>query len=521
VSSVKAVTDRNRQVSKSMRKSTIILPILGFVLMLFALIWPAIYNRQPFYFPDTTAYIRGADAGFQKLTGASTPWSLADETEVPDTGVGANDVAPTPSVSSIKERSVLSGRSVYYGALLYLGDRIGGFWFTVVVQATVVILAMALFLRALKAPLGLNFTIAAIAVALTTSASFFVSFLMPDVFAATVILACASLIGAKRQLSRSDYVIWLVLLAAALTFHTSHVLTAATMGALALLFDLARRSWANWRGLIVIGVCLVVAAAAETMFGWAVKRTVGAPPIRPPFLMARLIEDGPGYRYLKESCPQSNFQVCNYLARLPMVADDFIWSFDPPGVFSVSTPEIRRQLSAEQYRFAWAVLRHEPLGVVGSAAANAGRQFLSIGLAEFDMSAPRDRALASKLPMPYRARFRASAAYNGLVPTQTWSVISLIVFWSSLVGLALILFTGRVRQRFHTMQLDPAVWILVGILINAIVCGTMSGPHDRYEARVAWLVPFVAIALLLQIARPRRPNGAKPDVLPRSVVHER
>ncbi len=498
-----------------MRKSTTILPILGLVLMFLALIWPAIYNGQPFFFPDTTAYVRGADAGFQKLTGVSTPWSLAEETEAPDSGVGANDVAPTPSVSSIKDKSVLSGRSVYYGALLYLGDRIGGFWFTVIVQATVVILATALFLRDLEAPLALNFTIAVISVALTTSVSFFVSFLMPDVFAAAVILACASLIGARRRLSWSDYVIWLVLLAASLTFHTSHVLTAAMMLAFALLCNTAKRSWANWRGLMVIGVCLVVTVAAEAIFGWAVKRTVGAPPIRPPFLMARLIEDGPGYRYLKESCPQSNFQVCNYLDRLPMTADNFIWSFDPPGVFSVSTPEVRRLLSAEQYRFAWAVLKHEPLGVLGSAAANAGLQFFSIGLAEFDMSSPRDRALANKLPMQYRARFRASAAYKGLVPTQTWSATSLIMFWSGLVCLVIILFTGRVRQRFQATQLDPAVLILVGVVINAIVCGTMSGPHDRYQARVAWLVPFVAIALLLEIARLRRTNDPKPDVLPR------
>jgi hypothetical protein len=491
-----------------MRHSTTLVPTLGLVLMLLALIWPAIYNGQPFYFPDTTAYIRGADAGFQKLTGVATPWSLTEETTAPDSVAGANDAAAKPSVSSIKDKTVLSGRSVYYGALLYMGDRIGGFWLTIAVQAVVLLVAMALFFRALEAPLGLNFAITVIAVALTTSASFFVSFLMPDVFAATVILACASLIGANGRLPWSDYLIWLVLGAASLTFHTSHVLIAALMLVFALLCNMAKHSWANWRGLAVIGVCLAVAVAAEAMFGWAVTRAVGAPPLRPPFLMARLIEDGPGYRYLKESCPQSNFQVCSSLGRLPMIADNFIWSFDPPGVFAVSTPEIRRLLSAEQYRFAWAVLKHDPLGVVGSAAANSGLQLFSNGLAEFDMSAPTDRALANKLPAQYRARFRASAAYRGLVPTQTWSGIGLIVFWSGLLSLVIILFTGRVRQRFHARQLDPAVWVLVGVVINAVVCGTMSGPHDRYEARVAWLVPFVAIALLLEIARLRRTNDA-------------
>jgi hypothetical protein len=80
----------------------------------------------------------------------------------------------------------------------------------------------------------------------------------------------------------------------------------------------------------------------------------------------------------------------------------------------------------------------------------------------------------------------------------------MIAFWAGMLSLVLILFTGRIRQRFHARQLDPAVWVLAGVVINAVVCGTMSGPHDRYEARVAWLIPFVAIALLLEVARLRR-----------------
>jgi hypothetical protein len=60
------------------------------------------------------------------------------------------------------------------------------------------------------------------------------------------------------------------------------------------------------------------------------------------------------------------------------------------------------------------------------------------------------------------------------------------------------------------------VLILLGVVINAVVCGAVSGPHDRYEARVAWLVPFVAIALLLQIARSARSSGSGSEAPARS-----
>ena len=130
-------------------RSTPAVIILGSIVAAGALMWPALYNGQPFFFPDTTAYIRAPDAALQKLTGLSSPW-----TQLEDDGSAANAQAPPgevpapPSVSSIKDKTVLSGRSVYYGALLYLGDRFGHFWFTVLVQAVLLMLAMGLFLKA-------------------------------------------------------------------------------------------------------------------------------------------------------------------------------------------------------------------------------------------------------------------------------------------------------------------------------------------------------------------------------------
>jgi hypothetical protein len=34
---------------------------------------------------------------------------------------------------------------------------------------------------------------------------------------------------------------------------------------------------------------------------------------------------------------------------------------------------------------------------------------------------------------------------------------------------------------------------VIGIFVNAAVCGILSGPHDRYAARVSWLLPFAAL----------------------------
>ncbi len=51
--------------------------VTGFALVAaaMALLWPAFYNHQPFFFPDTTAYVRGADAAVFKLTGIPSAWT--------------------------------------------------------------------------------------------------------------------------------------------------------------------------------------------------------------------------------------------------------------------------------------------------------------------------------------------------------------------------------------------------------------------------------------------------------------
>ena len=38
-----------------------------------------------------------------------------------------------------------------------------------------------------------------------------------------------------------------------------------------------------------------------------------------------------------------------------------------------------------------------------------------------------------------------------------------------------------------------AAMVLAGILVNALVCGGISQPSDRYGSRVIWLLPFTAV----------------------------
>ena len=81
---------------------------LVFALLLGIMIWPAFYNNQPFFFYDTTAYIRAADFGVQSLTHHTTPWSVSAE----DKDGGGQDSADDPGPKRINSVEDKTGRTL-------------------------------------------------------------------------------------------------------------------------------------------------------------------------------------------------------------------------------------------------------------------------------------------------------------------------------------------------------------------------------------------------------------------------
>ena len=74
-----------------------------------------------------------------------------------------------------------------------------------------------------------------------------------------------------------------------------------------------------------------------------------------------------------------------------------------------------------------------------------------------------------------------------------------------------ILAAGIVRRRLDDLTLLAAT-VSVALLGNAFVCGVISGPHDRYGARMVWIATFVAlIAAFRNFAdRPAAPEDSFP-----------
>jgi hypothetical protein len=213
-----------------------------------------------------------------------------------------------------------------------------------------------------------------------------------------------------------------------------------------------------------------------------------------------MIADGPGYGYLAASCPAAQLAVCRFVHRLPINDQDFLWSTEPAkGVFALADPGIRRRLADEQYRFAWATMAFDPLGVLAASLRNTANQIRLIGLEEFNYGSWETKFLTSHVPGPYLERLITTRAWKGTVPTKIVSVTVAITTLLSVFYLTGLTFIWK-RRFVHEKRLLVFMKItVVGTIINAAVCGTLSTPLNRYQARVIWLLPLVAILCELKL----------------------
>jgi hypothetical protein len=487
---------------------------------------PALWNGQPFLYPDTPTYLRGAEMGASKVLGpAAKPWQTqppaASASMASDPASGAASAAPR-SITSVEDKVVLAGRSVYYGALLYAGHLAGSLWLAVAVQALCVVYLLHLLMVRLWGLRERHMVGACAALALVTPLGVYTGLLMPDIFAGLGILAAGTLAVYWDRLSRPHRVVLGLLLLFALCGHASHV---AVIGTMLLIAVAARLLFGRWRqlplgALAVVAACLAGAVAAEWVFGKAVERTVGAPPLRLPHPMARLVDMGPGTDFLKRNCPQAGYVACRFLDNFPTPWDEFLFSSDPGrGAFALADPAAKRQMSQEQLRFTLDVLRHDPAGVVAGVAKDVFRQFAGFRVDVYGYSPRALTMFQGRVPDDVFARMQASRGANNTAYNEGFTLATYI---STAVAIAMLFWWARRRPSgtlpgAEELRLREFAWVaLAGVVTNAVVCAVLASSLDRFQARVIWIVPFLALsaAALAYSRRPAADVAAAPPPRP-------
>jgi putative flippase GtrA len=484
-------------------------------------------NGRPAVFTDSDNYYK---AGKKLVQGAIALVAPAAAQAPP---------APlSPRAAAIEKRkqayamTSMAARSPYYGALLYSLRQIGTLWLLAAAQAFAAAWLLFLLWRAM-APGSPAWTYYALMAALAalTPLPFVAGFATPDIFAAVAAMGAALLLLWRDRLLRWEQVgVW-ALLAYSLTVHTSHLLLGMALLVLGVAAGWALKAPRKvlMRGALAVAAALLAAQGLNFAHAATMRAQTGKELRYPPFLTARVLADGPGRHYLRRACAQGeHWTLCRFAAKPLDDSDQILWSNRRSlGVFNLASPAERLAIEKEEPAFVLAVAAHDPAGQFAASMRNWGRQLSAVHVDEA-LKDPsiylRSRYWRTTNLAPMIRDVGPCTAAGGCEPRLDMGVMKALhrgVLLLALAYLVLLLtrdeaWAALKRRDWNDGQSRAlAVFglLIAAAVVNAAVCGILSGPFARYQTRVAWLIVAGAGFLGLAFAPAQILAGARLDRL--------
>ena len=454
------------------------------------LLWPLVVNGAPFYSADSGSYLRGGEFGF------NTGWSMINQWwrsafTASEPVTAGNDAKAVVAVAIADAGGT---RSLIYSLATYLLRAPGiSLLSLAIAQAGTVAFSLTV-LRSLIAPqsaLAPALTIAA-AVALLTPAAWYAAYVIPDIFAGVAIACAVVLTVMFDRVGLALRVALVMLTAFCITVHGSHLpvafVTLAAGGAAYLW--LRRPSPAtDFRCALWFVSPIVLAVFAMLGTSYLAFGELSLAPKRYPIQLARSVADGPGAWHLRDHCATKQYAICEIFGtNPPRQVGRFLWA--EGGVRLRATPQQMDRIRAEESIIVRRAALEYPGHQMRRSVTNTFRQLFAFGPDDlsfgFELVGRQDPTVVNVSPdRPALKSYGRLLIYSGFF--------------------AAIMLLFAVRRKLQPVEIVAVIVVSVGLLANAAVCGILSGVTDRYQGRVAWVLPALILMILLRIWSDNKP----------------
>jgi len=401
------------------------------------------------------------------------------------------------------EGYLVPSRSTAFGLYLHYGED-SSFWFNLGIQALATLWILQLTLRVFGMAGPSRLIALSGALVLTTALPWLASTLLTDIFAGLSVLSLLILVLHGDRISGIEKFSLFVFTAFAAATHS------ATLG---VLLGLCCAGWiarpllrarlpasglAQGTLTIVAGALMLVSAnfALSGQFAW----TPGGYGVA----FGRMLQDGIVTQYLRDHCPEAKLKLCPYRNQLPATADQFLWGnsmFNTLGRFKGMNDEMGFIVTHS--------LEEHPLWQAEAALAATAQQLVHVATGEGTNGwIPHTYGIIEHYLPAQLKPMRAAHQQHWDID---FAVINRVHVPVALISIVLVMaMFGRDiwRRRLDDLTLLTAT-VSLALLGNAFICGAISGPHDRYGARMAWIATFaVLIAVARHFADDDRPEPA-------------
>jgi hypothetical protein len=398
------------------------------------------------------------------------------------------------------EGYLVPSRSTVFGLYLHFGEG-SDFWINLVLQALAALWIIQLTLRMLGAKQLSTLVAISLLLILTTALPWLASMLLTDIFAGLSVLSLYLLVLHGERLSGFERVAVFLFTAFAAATHS------ATFGVLLGLccLGLLARPWLRRQialGVLVQGfLALATGAAILVAANFALSGQLAWTPGGTGVAFGRMMQDGIVARYLRDHCPHERLKLCPYRDELPATADEFLWGhsmFDTLGRFEGLNDEMGFIVSRS--------LAEYPLWQAETAIAATAQQLVSVATGEGTNGwIPHTYGIIARYIPSQLTPMRAARQQHWDINFAAMNWLHVPVALGSMVLVAVMFGRALLRRRHDDLSLLAAT-VTFALLGNAFICGAISGPHDRYGARMAWIA---TLTVLIALARYRADDGAR------------
>lgn len=440
--------------------------VLFYLLAAFTLLIPAFYNGYPLVYSDTGSYIQS----------------------------GMDLVIP-------EHRTIMYGLFVRFFSLNF------SLWSAVFVQSLIVSYVLWQVTKAVSKSISKRLFLVILALfSWFTGLGWYSSQIMPDIFTVTVVGALF-LLALKNDYKVYQKIIFSALIIFSINAHFSNYLISilTILGLFVItrtkFIPKAKQELSFLLPTIIVVVSLVTGSLVNYTVGNTFKMNQGSH----VFLMGKMLDSGVLKTFLDDECKNDNYVLCPCKDSLPNTSRDLLW--DPKSPLYQNDGWQGSQEPFNKILFdIFTSPKHLALFTYNATLSSVTQLFqndVGSGLVSNwykDPTSPPYGAISKHFPFELK-QYRQSRQNGNLwdqgLDFTFINYINHILLVLSSVFLFFI-FTSKSKRKSIDIRVQLiVVTFLFGVLVNAIVAGSLANVYDRLQSRISWTIIFCVVLILL------------------------
>ncbi len=392
---------------------------------------------------------------------------------------------------------VPNDRPAIYGFFVRLTSLNYSLWLTILSQGMIVSLSIYYYFKYVFVTRYKNilFLCTIVLLSIFTTVSFYVSYLLPDIFISVAVLNLGLLVFAKKMKFRDILVISAIFMFS-LTVHNSHFMIAGliiTGISVMMIFRKFRNPLSlKPSRLLHLWIALILAflfsSSLHYLFPrtgeWVFERNFTTGLGGHVFLVSKFNQAGILQDYLDEKCCVKHYKICEYKDSIPATLD-FMWKDYSP-LYKTGGWHANKDEYREIIFDILTTPKHLATYIFKSCESSAV-QFFSFDVSnvpEISKVHFPDSVFTTFYPA-YRNEYRVAKQNKAELKeiTGQYNNMQRVTFFASIFFIILIFF-----MRFPLRLKWFSFFILISLMVNSIVCSSLSAVDPRYQGRLIWII---------------------------------